>query len=198
MDVISSLRLDEEEIVNSISDNTNLQTSNTSTENRINDDNKVADNSNEEKAKMDKALDKDDESVTKGTLEKKYVDAYLNTVELRALEQMRIHESKWLTAEKAEFERTGVLPEQNYHDLVPEFRKKDGIKEQELIKKLEDFRLEELLGDRGSSGKKRHLEFSTPEETYKDESASNDKGGSASNDKDQSASNDKDASSLKD
>nr|QWS06195.1 hypothetical protein [Clonostachys rogersoniana] len=87
-------------------------------------------------------------------IKSKYMRAYIDSRELEGFKKMREHEAKWLLSEKAEFEKTGVLPEINYHDKVAEFRRKDAIIEQELMKRLEEFRLKEYPKDVGSTVKR--------------------------------------------
>jgi hypothetical protein len=77
-----------------------------------------------------------------------------NNLELGLYQQLSELEDKWLGWEKEDYEKTGILPEENHHDIVPRRRQKDAKIEQELIKKIEEFRLSESPGDIGSNPKR--------------------------------------------
>jgi hypothetical protein len=77
-----------------------------------------------------------------------------NNLELGLYQQLSELEDKWLGWEKEDYEKTGILPEENHHDIVPRRRQKDAKIEQELIKKIEEFRLSESPGDTGSNQKR--------------------------------------------
>lgn len=76
---------------------------------------------------------------------------------LKIYKMMADHENALLEAEKAEFERTGVLPEENLHDKISEFRKDDEAEMKIIRDKMEKARLEDTPGDVGSSQNKRDL-----------------------------------------
>lgn len=141
------IRLDEEEIMKNISDNT-IEASNNSNENRTNNDNRILDKNNS--VVDDNVKDSDNDSSNLPPMQ-----AFLeNNLELGLCQQLSELEDKWLGWEKEDYEKTGILPEENHHDIVPRRRQKDAKIEQELIKKIEEFRLSESPGDIGSNQKR--------------------------------------------
>lgn len=76
---------------------------------------------------------------------------------LKIYKMMADHENALLEAEKAEFERTSELPQDNLHDKISEFRKDDEAEMKIIRDKLEKARLEDTPGDVGSSVNKREL-----------------------------------------
>lgn len=141
------IRLDEEEIMKNISDNT-TEAYNNSNENRTNNDNRILDKNNS--AVDDNIKDSDNDSSNLPPMQ-----AFIeNNLELGLYQQLSELEDKWLGWEKEDYEKTGILPEENHHDIVPRRRQKDAKIEQELIKKIEEFRLSESPGDIGSNPKR--------------------------------------------
>lgn len=144
---VDIIRLDEEEIMKNISDNT-IEASNNSNENRTNNDNRILDKNNS--VVDDNVKDSDNDSSNLPPMQ-----AFLeNNLELGLYQQLSELEDKWLGWEKEDYEKTGILPEENHHDIVPRRRQKDAKIEQELIKKIEEFRLSESPGDIGSNQKR--------------------------------------------
>lgn len=141
------IRLDEEEIMKNISDNT-TEAYNNSNENRTNNDNRILDKNNS--AVDDNIKDSDNDSSNLPPMQ-----AFIeNNLELGLYQQLSELEDKWLGWEREDYEKTGILPEENHHDIVPRRRQKDAKIEQELIKKIEEFRLSESPGDIGSNPKR--------------------------------------------
>jgi len=70
-------------------------------------------------------------------------------------EMMMEHESKWLDDEKEQFEQDNVLPEENLHDRMPEFRETDAKELNALAEALNKHNLNESPEDIGSSENKR-------------------------------------------
>jgi len=144
---VDIIRLDEEEIMKNISDNT-TEACNNSNENKINDENRILDKNNN--TGDDNVKDSDNDSSNLPPMQ-----AFIeNNLELGLYQQLSELEDKWLGWEKEDYEKTGILPEENHHDIVPRRRQKDAKIEQELIKKIEEFRLSESPGDIGSNQKR--------------------------------------------
>lgn len=144
---VDIIHLDEEEIMKNIRDNT-TEACNNSNENRTNDENRIFDNNNN--TGNDNVKDSDNDSSNLPPMQ-----AFIeNNLELGLYQQLSELEDKWLGWEKEDYEKTGILPEENHHDIVPRRRQKDAKIEQELIKKIEEFRLSESPGDTGSNQKR--------------------------------------------
>jgi hypothetical protein len=144
---VDIIRLDEEEIMKNISDNT-TEACNNSNENKTNDENRILDKNNN--TGDDNVKDSDNDSSNLPPMQ-----AFIeNNLELGLYQQLSELEDKWLGWEKEDYEKTGILPEENHHDIVPRRRQKDAKIEQELIKKIEEFRLSESPGDIGSNQKR--------------------------------------------
>ena len=144
---VDIIHLDEEEIMKNISDNT-TEACNNSNENRTNDENRIFDKNNS--TENDSVKDSDNDSSNLPPMQ-----AFIeNNLELGLYQQLSELEDKWLGWEKEDYEKTGILPEENHHDIVPRRRQKDAKIEQELIKKIEEFRLSESPGDTGSNQKR--------------------------------------------
>lgn len=144
---VDIIHLDEEEIMKNISDNT-TEACNNSNENRTKDENRIFDKNNS--TENDSVKDSDNDSSNLPPMQ-----AFIeNNLELGLYQQLSELEDKWLGWEKEDYEKTGILPEENHHDIVPRRRQKDAKIEQELIKKIEEFRLSESPGDTGSNQKR--------------------------------------------
>lgn len=144
---VDIIHLDEEEIMKNISDNT-TEARNNSNENRTKDENRIFDKNNS--TENDSVKDSDNDSSNLPPMQ-----AFIeNNLELGLYQQLSELEDKWLGWEKEDYEKTGILPEENHHDIVPRRRQKDAKIEQELIKKIEEFRLSESPGDTGSNQKR--------------------------------------------
>lgn len=144
---VDIIHLDEEEIMKNISDNT-TEACNNSNENKTNDENRILDKNNN--TGDDNVKDSDNDSSNLPPMQ-----AFIeNNLELGLYQQLSELEDKWLGWEKEDYEKTGILPEENHHDIVPRRRQKDAKIEQELIKKIEEFRLSESPGDIGSNQKR--------------------------------------------
>lgn len=76
---------------------------------------------------------------------------------LKIYKMMADHENALLEAEKAEFERTSELPQDNLHDKISEFRKDDEAEMKIIRDNLEKARLDDTPDDIGSSANKREL-----------------------------------------
>lgn len=144
---VDIIHLDKEEIMKNISDNT-TEACNNSNENRTKDENRIFDKNNS--TENDSVKDSDNDSSNLPPMQ-----AFIeNNLELGLYQQLSELEDKWLGWEKEDYEKTGILPEENHHDIVPRRRQKDAKIEQELIKKIEEFRLSESPGDTGSNQKR--------------------------------------------
>jgi hypothetical protein len=81
--------------------------------------------------------------------------------------KMSSWETDRLNEEKQEYDKTGILPETNFHERIAEFRREDEPKKQEIAKRLEELRLEESPEDVGSGIKRSYEEDSSFENENK-------------------------------
>ena len=128
-----------------------------------NSDNDENDNSNENNNSDDKGKtvdtqeNKNKENETKETFESKHKAGYMNDKFEEMFQKMASWENQLLENEKKEFQETGILPEENLHSKMADFRRDDESVMKDLREKAEKVRLEESPNDVGSSANKRRI-----------------------------------------
>lgn len=128
-----------------------------------NSDNNSDDNSNENNNSdnKDKTVDtqenKNKENETKETFESKHKAGYMNDKFEEMFKKMASWENQLLENEKKEFQETGILPEENLHSKMADFRRDDESVMKDIREKAEKVRLEESPNDVGSSANKRRI-----------------------------------------